>query len=71
MHKDTHTITVACESCGHEFQQQIGWLRKRAGRTDFICPACGKGFKDYTKQLEFIAGDDASKLAHKLRLHPL
>jgi hypothetical protein len=69
MRQDTDVISVVCESCGYEFQQEIGWLGARAGRTDFMCAACGCEYQDYTNQLKFLRNNN-SGISYKLNLRP-
>ena len=69
MRQSTDKITVICESCSYESEEQIGRLQNRAGRSDFICSQCHTPFQDYTAQLEFIC-NDTSHFVHKLRLKP-
>jgi hypothetical protein len=67
--EDRELITIVCSNCGNEAEQQVGWLKARAGRTDFICAICHAAAQYDAKDLEFIIGQKRAGISHKLRIN--
>ena len=69
MLKETDIVTVVCDSCGHESQQEIRGLKTRAGRSGLICGACGISLEDYAQRLGFMIEHEDANPFRKFRLH--
>lgn len=69
MSDDSERIPTICSECGNEGEYEIGWLRARAGRRDFMCGECQRPANYTTEQLERVALNKRAGIFSKLRIN--
>jgi hypothetical protein len=65
MSDDHERIWAVCE-CGYQLEREIGWLRARADRNDFICYKCQASTNYTAEQVDKVAA--AQRAGHYARL---
>ena len=66
MSDDRQRIQVVCANCGNQLEHEIGRLKARAGRNDFICANCGATVHYTAEELELIIRPNLSGKGFKL-----